>query len=85
MSPIVPITLLAVAAVLSCLAFLADLHGRTGAAIFAGVTATAAFILMLAVLSDVTWGNAPYYDPETCVDLAWLEARWTCIPREEAG
>lgn len=27
----------------------------------------------------------PAHDPETCVDLAWLEARWTCIPREEAG
>jgi hypothetical protein len=84
-SPIVPIVLLAVAAVLSCMSFLADLHGRTDAAIFAGVTALSAFALMLFVLPDVAWGNAPRYDPETCVDLAWLDARWTCIPREEAG
>lgn len=27
----------------------------------------------------------PSYDPETCMDLAWLDERWTCIPREEAG
>lgn len=28
---------------------------------------------------------APAYHPETCVDLAWLDGRWTCISRDEAG
>lgn len=85
MSPIVPIVLLALASVLSFTALLADLQGRTNVAISVGVTAAAAFVLMLISLSDVTWGNAPLYHPEKCVDLVWLEARWTCIPREEAG
>ena len=84
-SPIVPILFAILAGILAGAGVFLDFHGLTRPAIVAGLLAQVAFVLMIAVLGDTNWGNMPAYDPETCIDLAWLDGRWTCVPREEAG
>lgn len=85
MSPIIPVLLITAAAILGALAVFADFRERPDGAVIAGLLAVVAFALMLIILPDVSWGSVPEYDPETCADLARLDGRWTCIPREEIG
>ncbi len=85
MNPMIPISLALLASLLAGVAVFQDFYGYTRLALAMGLVALVAFAAMIVTLQDVNWGNAPAYNPQTCIDLAHLDGRWTCIPREEAG
>lgn len=81
----ITICLVVAALVLVVLAVDAGFRGERIQAVFMIFFALLLFAAFSVTLSDASRGGLPEYDPETCVDLAHLDGRWTCIPREEAG
>lgn len=81
----ITICLVVATLVLAVLAVDAGVRGERVQAIFMILFAGLLFVAFFFSLSDASRGDLPEYDPETCVDLAYLDGRWTCIPREEAG
>jgi hypothetical protein len=78
--PPLTVALTLVVAVMISMAIPLGPDDRARNAVAMGLLAVVALVLTLTVLYGV-----PTYDPETCVDLAHLDGRWMCIPREEAG
>lgn len=100
MSPIIPIALLVGAVALIGLAIYLDLHNLPHVAIVSAALALLMLIGMVVTVNHANWDDDPYpapspsppaaprlpvHDPETCMYLAWLDERWVCIPRDEAG
>jgi hypothetical protein len=100
-SPLVSILLLFTALGLVGVAIFLDHAGHTRAAVGAVLAGLFVFAVMLCTSGSVEWGMqpepaptpsptrtgapVPSYDPEKCIELQWLDRRWTCIPRDEAG
>jgi len=95
-----PVILLATAAVLCFSALVADARGYRYIAALLGALAVLVFTCMLtALFSSTSVLDAPPALPSppapqasplpshgpACVDLAWLDETWKCIPAEQAG
>jgi hypothetical protein len=101
MSPIVLFLLMAAAISLVGAAIFLDHEGYPRPAIGVALAGLTCFGVMMCTAGEVDWGNRPppspsptpsaparplpSYDPEKCIELQWLDARWTCIPIDEAG
>lgn len=100
MSPAVLFILLGGSVVLIGAAIFLDHAGYTRPAIGMALSGLACFAVMMCTAGEVDWGNqpptpsptpaapapsVPRYDPEKCIELQWLDGRWTCIPIDEAG
>lgn len=98
MSPVILFLLLGGAVVLIGAAIFLDHEGYTRPAVGVALAGLTCFGTMMCTAGEVDWGNqspspspsapartVPRYDPEKCIELQWLDGRWTCIPRDEAG
>ena len=86
-----PVILLGAAAVLWFGAMLCDASGLRYTAILLGLMGAASFGAMLGVLLTQPRAAAPAPPPPlpshgpTCVNIAWLDESWKCIPADQAG